>query len=82
MANWYIKSGDTENWKAVSLAFRNWLVSRKVVGSFGYSEGESLVIDGVRYQCFCVPDRHGDNTWLFREWAEATGRICHTGDVM
>jgi hypothetical protein len=78
MANWYIKSRDTEDWKTASLVFRNWLTNRNVIGSFGYSEGEGLVYEGARFHCFCVPDKHGDNVFLPREWAEATGRIYGT----
>jgi hypothetical protein len=72
----YIEKIDGDTWASVSKEFANWLRERGLAEGFGWSEGDTLVVEGqISLFCLCFPDRHGERISFFEAWAEETGRL-------
>lgn len=75
MASKYIEAKRGESWREVTRPFRSWLqIHVPDLGTFGYSEGDSLIHGDAEYACIDIPDHHGEKVALFEAWAKSTGR--------
>jgi hypothetical protein len=75
MSRWYIEARVNESWREVSDLFGKWIESLGSVMSFGWSEGDSVVVNGATFLCFHIPDHHRDKVRLFADWASTTDRL-------
>lgn len=72
----YIEIKDGDTWASLAKKYGAWLKERNLSEGFGWSEGDTLVIDeSISFFCFCFPDRHGEKINTFEEWAKETGRL-------
>ena len=77
---WYIEQRAGEKWRNVSRLFGTWVMENggpDVLQSFGWSEGDSVVIEkpAMRFVCFEFPKHHGEEKiQLVEAWVKTTDR--------
>ena len=75
MARWYVEAKNGESWRDLSRTFGEWIPDKAVLGSLGWSEGDSVNVGGTTLYCFEFPDHHGEKISLFESWARTTDRL-------